>query len=160
MGETVAKVTGPIMSKQGFASGAIVTEWSAIVGEHMAARSIPEKVIHSREKGVGGVLRLCVASGGVATELQHLAPLLLDRINTYFGYSAITRLQFVHRPLPRATAPRPPRPRPLTPEEEQRLAESLAGIEDPKLRQSLEGLGRAILGRETPSDTNDPFGGN
>lgn len=160
LGETVAKVTAPIMSKQGFASGAIVTEWPAIVGEHMAARSNPEKVIHSRDKNAGGTLRLCVASGGVATEFQHLEPLLLDRINTYFGYPAIARLQFVHRPMPHKTAPPPPRPRPLTPEEEQRLADSLAGIEDPKLRQSLQDLARSILGREIPTDDDDPFGGN
>lgn len=148
------------MSRQGFAGGAIVAEWPAIVGEHMAAQSLPEKVIHSRDKNAGGTLRLSVASGGVATELQHLEPLLLDRINTYFGYPAIARLQFVHRPLPRKTAPPPPRARALTPEEEQRLADSLTGIEDPRLRQSLEGLGRAILGREAPTDQNDPFGGN
>ena len=160
LGETVARVTGPIMSRQGFAGGAIVAEWPAIVGEHMAAQSLPEKVIHSRDRNAGGTLRLSVASSGVATELQHLEPLLLDRINTYFGYRAITRLHFVHRPLPRNTVLPPPRTRPLTPEEERRLADSLAGIEDPKLRQSLEGLGRAILGREIPTDKNDPFGGN
>jgi hypothetical protein len=148
------------MSRQGFAGGAIVAEWTAIVGEHLAQQSLPEKVIHSRDRTAGGILRLSVASGGVATELQHLEPLLLDRINTYFGYLAIARLQFVHRPLPRKTAPPPPRARPLTPEEEQRLADSLDGIEDPQLRQSLEGLGRAILGRETPTDKNNPFGGN
>lgn len=160
LGETVAKVTAPIMSRQGFAGGAIVAEWPAIVGEQMASQSIPEKVIHSRDKNAGGTLRLCVASGGVATELQHLEPLLLDRINTYFGYPAIARLQFVHRPLPHTKPPRPPSPRPLTPEEERRLADSLSGIEDPKLRQSLEDLSRAILGRETTADESDPFGGN
>jgi hypothetical protein len=151
------------MSRRGFASGAIVAEWPAIVGEHMAARSIPEKVIHSRDtrdKNAGGTLRLCVASGGVATEFQHLEPLLLDRINTYFGYRAIARIQYVHRPLPLKAAPRPPASRPLTPEEERRLAESLAGIEDPELRRSLDGLGRAILGRQSPDDETDPFGGN
>lgn len=130
------------------------------MGEHIAARSLPEKVIHSRDKTAGGTLRLCVASGGVATELQHLEPLLLDRINTYFGHCAIARLQFVHRPLPHKTPPRPPKPRLLTPKEEQELADSVAGIEDPRLRQSVEDLARAILGRETGVDRDDPFGGN
>jgi len=160
LGETVAKVTGPIMSRQGFAGGAIVAEWPAIVGEQMAAQSIPEKVIHSRDKNAPGTLRLSVASGGIATELQHLAPLLLDRINTYFGYQAIDRLQFVHRPMPHKTAPRRLNPRALTPEEEQRLADSLVGIDNPELRQSIEGLARTIIGRDSPHDPNDPFGGN
>lgn len=160
LGETVARLTQPIMSRQGFATGAIVTEWPAIVGEHMAAQSIPEKVIHSRDKNAGGTLRLCVASGGVATEFQHLEPLVLDKINTYFGYPAIARLQYVHRPMPRKPAPHRPRPRQLTPDDERRLKDSLTGIEDSELRQTLENLGRAILGRETQTDENDPFGGN
>jgi len=160
LGETVAKVTAPIIDRRGFASGAIVSEWPAIVGEHLAAQSLPEKVIHSRDKNTGGTLRLFVASGGVATELQHLEPLLLDRINTYFGHSAIARLQLVHRPLPHKTPRQPPKPRPLTPKEEQYLVDSLAGIEDPKLRQSVEDLARAIIGRETGVDKDDPFGGN
>ncbi len=152
LGETVAKLTAPIMSRQGFAGGAIISEWPAIVGEHMAAQSIPEKVVHSRDKNAGGTLRLCVASGGVATELQHLEPVLLDRINTYFGYPAIARLQYVHRPMPHKTPSRPPAARPLTPAEEHDLAASLAGIEDPELRQSVEDLARAILGREPAAD--------
>jgi hypothetical protein len=160
LAETIAKLTAPIMSRQGFAGGAIVTEWPAIVGEHIAARSIPEKVIHSREKNAGGTLRLRVASGGVAIELQHLEPLVLDRINTYFGYAAIARLQFVQRPLPVKTTTRPPAPRPLTPDEERALADSLAGIDDAELRRAVEGLARAVVGRETDADRGDPFGGN
>ena len=151
LGESVAKITGPIMSRQGFASGAIIAEWPAIVGEHMAARSIPEKVIHSRDtrdKNAGGTLRLCVASGGVATEFQHLEPLLLDRINTYFGYRAIARIQYVHRPLPLKAAPRPPASRPLTPEEERRLAEFPRRDRGPRVA--------AVPRRSRPRDPGPP----
>lgn len=160
LGEAVATVAAPVTGRQGFAGGAILSEWPTIVGDHLAAQSVPEKVIHPRGKKGGGTLRLCVASGGVATEFQHLEPLLLDRINTYLGYSAIARLQYVHRPLPRKAPPPPPSPRPLTPEEEQYLENAVAGIEDARLRQSVEKLARAILGRQIDTNSDDPFGGN
>jgi hypothetical protein len=96
-------------------------------------------------------LRLRIARGGLATELQHLEPVLIERINGYFGYRAVARLRFVHGPLPERTAPKPPLTRPLTPEEERELADRLAAVEEDSLRLVLEDLGRDIIGRTAPA---------
>ena len=142
-----ARVAAPILNKRGLAEARILTDWRAIVGAVAAARSAPERLLRGRAaKGVGGesggTLRLRVA-GAWALEFQHMAPELIARINGYFGYPAVARIQFIQAPLPaaqRVVAPRTP----LTPEAEARLASLTAKIADPDLRERALALGRAL----------------
>jgi len=150
LAETIAKLTRPVFGRRGFAGGAIIAEWPTIVGESLASHSAPERISYPPSGATEGTLRLRIARGGLATELQHLEPVLIERINGYFGYRAVGRLQFVHGPLPERSSPKPPSTRPLTPEEEKELADHLVGVEDPKLRHVLEGLGRSIIGQTSP----------
>ena len=147
------KVTRPIFGKRGFAGGAVVTEWPTIVGRHLAAHTVPERIAYQGGGRDSGVLHLRVDSGSLATELQHLEPQLLERINGYFGYRSVDRLRIVHGPLPPAEAPPRPAQRALDRTEEKDLADRLAGIKDDDLRTALEALGRVVVARgEGPSE--------
>ena len=128
----------------GFAEAGIVTDWPAIVGEALAAHSTPLRLGFPRGKRLEGTLHVSV-SGALALELQHLEPLVLARINGYFGYRAVGRLKLVHdgRKPPPPPAVRTPPARdgaapPLAPQP------GIEDIEDPALRQALERLGRAV----------------
>ncbi len=147
----VAKITRPLFSRRGFADGAIVGEWSVIVGAHFAAHSAPEKIVHASGGG-GGTLHVRIDSGSLAIELQHLEPLLIERINGYFGYRAVTRLKLLQGPLPRRQKASPPAARPLEPGEEEDLVRSLCAVDDPELRAALESLGRAVMARHARKD--------
>jgi hypothetical protein len=135
-----ARVAAPILKKRGLAEARIVTDWRAIVGDVAADRSAPERLVRGRDSA--GTLRLRVA-GTWALEFQHMAPELIARINGYFGYPAVGRIQFIQAPLPAARRPPPPAP-PLEPEAEARLAAMAAKIEDPELRERVVALGRAL----------------
>ncbi len=143
----VARVAAPLLKKRGLAEARIITDWRAIVGASVAERSAPERLLRGRAaQGVGGesggTLRLRVA-GVWALEFQHMAPALIARINGYFGYPAVARIQFIQAPLPAAKrAPTPPAP--LTPAAEARLAAMTANIADPELRERVMALGRAL----------------
>lgn len=124
---------------RGFVEAAILTEWHTVVGETLAARSCPERL------GRDGTLRIRVASGA-ALELQHLAPQIMERIATFFGYRAVARLALIQGPV--RSPRRPVRlniPAP-SPESEARIAMATAEIADPTLREALRGLGRSVLG--------------
>lgn len=140
-----ARVAAPILKKRGLAEARIVTEWRAIVGDTVAERSAPERLLRARAAPgavPGGTLRLRVA-GVWALEFQHMAPGLIERINGFFGYPAVARIQFVQAPLPAAKrAPAPPAP--LPPAAEARLAAMTAKIDDPELRARVLALGRAL----------------
>lgn len=127
---------------RGLADGQIVAAWPAIVGPELAEQCCPERL------GPDGTLRLRVA-GAAALAIQHLAPQILERVATYFGFRAAQRLVLVQGPLPaRKRSARKP-PRALDPAEEKALADVCAGVDDPDLRAALERLGRAVVGHNS-----------
>ena len=150
-----APITKPVFARRGFADGAVINDWPAIVGPHLAAHSTPEKIAHGRGERSEGTLHLKVDSGSLATELQHLEPQLIERVNAHFGYCAVARLKLIHGPAP-APQPRPAKKaRRLGEGEEKDLKGRLAGIADADLRAALEALGRAVKGRRS-GEGNDP----
>ena len=145
LAEAVATIAAPMLGRRGFADSRVVAEWPAIVGETLAARSLPERLARA-PGGRGGALHVRVSSGAQALELQHLEPVVIERINTYFGYRAVERLKLVHSPLPTREAASPPPPSP-SPADEARAEALVAGIEDPELRRTLAGLGKQLYAR-------------
>jgi hypothetical protein len=141
-------IAGRALGRRGFAEAGIVTDWAAIVGATLADQSLPLKLSFPQGKREEGVLQVRVA-GPLAIELQHLAPQVLERVNAYLGYRAVTQLKLRQGALP----PRP-RPKPeaaLPPLAEAELRRQAAAVEDPALRDALEGLGRALrLARPAP----------
>ncbi len=142
------RVTKRLFGKRGFAEGGLAADWSGIVGAELATRCRPGKLAFARAaERREGTLTLRVEAP-FATEVQHLAPQIMERINGYFGYRAVARLrlkQVAYNPQPAtlgpATQPAKPEPAPeITPE----LAARLESVEDPELRAALGRLGRAL----------------
>jgi hypothetical protein len=149
---TVDRLTRPIFRHRGFAEGAILTDWPAIVGDNLAKRTAPEKVVPAGPRGEG-TLHLRIEDGALALELQHLEPVLIERVNGYFGYRAVSRLRMIQGPLPPPKQmPRGRSRAPLTPAAQAHLDDLLAGIEDDELRARLQSLGQAVLGRVGAED--------
>jgi hypothetical protein len=149
---SVAHIAGPALKKRGLAQGRLLTDWPEIVGAKLADYSRPEKLTPARGSDGGGTLEIRVA-GPWAVELQHLAPTIIERINRYFGYSAVARLRLVQGPIAGLRPAPAPAPRPRDPAAEADLEATLAGIVDEALREALAGLGRALL--DTPPDKRD-----
>jgi hypothetical protein len=140
-GIAAARVAAPIVARRG---GGVLfrlkAEWAAVVGADLATLTWPEAL------GRDGALKLRVASH-VALDLQHRAPLVIERINRFFGRAAVARLVLVQGPLPLAAPPATALPTPLAAEETSALDMQLADIADPELRAALAGLGRLVLRR-------------
>jgi hypothetical protein len=140
VGAAVSKLTAPIVARHG--GGILVrlkAEWAAIVGADWAEVSWPAML------GRDGVLKLRTAPGA-ALDLQHRAPLIIERINLFFGRAAITRLALVQGPLPLASRFARTMIPPLSQGEAEALDRRLSGIADPELRAALARLGRAVGG--------------
>ena len=136
------QVTRPAFGRHGFAGGALVVDWPAIVGSAVASHTLPVRIKFPPKDRTEGTLMVKVDSGAFAVEMQHLEPLILERINGYFGWKAVARLRLLQGPLPeppkRAAIPAAPPPASAT------LAARLAEVEDPELREVLERLGRRL----------------
>lgn len=139
------RVTRPVFGRQGFAGGALVVDWPAIVGSAVASHTLPLAIKFPPKERTDGTLTVKVDSGAFAVEMQHLEPLILERINGYFGWKAVARLRLRQGPLPeRPAAAAPPAEPPAIPPPAQ---DSLSRVEDPELRAVLERLGRRLAGR-------------
>jgi len=145
------KLIGKPFGRRGFGEGGLIAQWPAIAGEEVARHSAPLKLAFPRGQRQGGTLTLRV-TGAFAVELQHLAPLLIERINAYLGYGAIARLKLEQGRLPPRRRPALRQPVPLGPAEESALTRSLARIGDDALREALDRLGRAVKGLHRPSN--------
>ena len=132
-------------AKQGFAARELVTRWAEIAGADVAAYSEPLKMQWPRpvegQQQEPATLVLKV-EGPMALEIQHKSNLILERVNRFFGWSAVGRLALRQAPLSRKDRPKPPDP--PDPKAVAQVAESLSAVEDEQLRAALARLGAAI----------------
>ncbi|MEM8752517.1 MAG: DUF721 domain-containing protein [Pseudomonadota bacterium] len=80
-------------AKRGFAELKLITEWRAIAGEAVAAICRPVKVSYGRRAGPGlGATLVVAAEGARAPEVSMSAPRIIERVNAFYGYRAVSRL--------------------------------------------------------------------
>ena len=151
LGSSVSRLTKPIFGKRGLADGAIAREWANIVGPMIAKHSQPDRISYANRERNNGILHLRVDHSAMATELQHLEPQLMERINGYFGFKAVGRMRFIHGPLARATE-EPAREAAETPAQSVQVASEVSAVDDPELREALNRLGNAVHHDTKPSD--------
>ena len=132
-------------AKQGFAARELVTRWAEIAGADVAAHSEPIRMQWPRpvegqpQEPATLVLKV---EGPMALEIQHSSDVILERVNRFFGWSAVGRLALRQAPLSRRGRVKPPAaPDPAAVSE---VARTLTAVEDEELRTALARLGAAI----------------
>lgn len=96
--QLIDKLVTPISQRQGFARAAILLDWPKIVGANMQQFCQPIKVTFAPNQRSHGKLHVRVPSA-MAQQVTYLEPMILERINSYFGYSAVSRLILHQQPV-------------------------------------------------------------
>lgn len=159
-GQPVRARLAQAAARRGFAEPDVLLRWPEIVGAALAPACRPVKVIYGRAPALGATL-LVEADGPRAIEIEHLAPRILERINQYYGYRAVSRLSisqaggaacgfaepgagFAHRAVEAETEIVPAA-------ETTNAADALvADVRDPGLRATLGRLAAYVLTRRAP----------
>jgi hypothetical protein len=148
--DMLPSVGGAEFRRFGFVQSSVVSRWNEIVGERYARVSSPESIRFPPGRRQAGVLTL-VVEGAHAPMMQHVAPVIVERVNRFFGYQAVERVQFrqglvrvAEAKLKRAA---PPSLRPLPAD----LGDSLREVADPELRACLESLARGVAASDGAS---------
>lgn len=127
----------------GFVQSSVVTRWPEIVGPHHAKVCAPESIRFAPGERSEGLLQLVVVPAH-APLIQHVIPEIIERVNRFFGYNAVSRVKLrqgeVKQPATREKTTAPPSLRPIPIE----LGDSLRDIGDPELREVLESLARSL----------------
>lgn len=127
----------------GFVQSSVVSRWPEIVGVRHARVCAPEAIRFPPGEKSDGVLHLVVAPAH-APIIQHVVPEIIERVNRFFGYRAVSKVKLRQGEVkPPAAAPRPAAPPSLKPIPIE-LGESLRDIGDPELRAVLESLARSL----------------
>lgn len=136
---TALKTAG---AKRGFAELRLLTEWRAVVGDALARVCRPVKVSYSR-KGPGlGATLIVTAEGARAPEIDMQKDRILEKVNAFYGYRAVSRLSIDQSRAPMMTAAagmaedasawtgpdRKPAPKPVEGVEDEGLALALARL--------------------------------
>jgi hypothetical protein len=147
-----------VFQRYGFAYGEVLSQWSAVVGEELGRVSVPERIRWPRSGGPagdgakrGGTMVLRVAEGR-ALEFQHLVPRIIERINGFYGYEAVTAVKILQ-----GTVAPPPRMVQKPPEiADDALGTRVEAIENEHLRAALLRLGTAVSQRGVASSPSLP----
>lgn len=134
-------------ARQGFAQSELVTRWRDIAGPEIAAHAEPLKIRWNRtsegEPAEPATLVLRV-EGPAAVEIQHMAGVIIERVNRFFGWQAVGQIALRQAPLARREGRVQPQ---ADTAEAARIADTLTGIGDENLRQALGRLGAAVKQR-------------
>ncbi len=141
----------PLVAKLGMSQATLILDWAEIVGERLAGQCEPARLrwpprgpkSDPTKAAEPATLMLRVAPG-MGLEIQHLAPVLIERVNAHLGWRCVGKIALRQEPF----QPKPktrPKTRRLDPgalAEAERLA---AGVQDEAMRAALVRLGAAAL---------------
>jgi len=140
----VQAITRPILGQRGFAEIDILGSWEEMVGAELARGISPEKLSFEKNKRTNGTLFVRSAGGAFATLFEFQKQRVIERINSFFGYPAVSQIKIRQGNLKlRPSVIQAPQS--LTPAEEAALQQRVSGIEDEGLRQQAYEIGKAII---------------
>lgn len=136
---------------RGFAQSRILTHWPEIVGDAIAAIARPVNVSYGRG-GFGATLTV-LTTGPQAPMLEMQKEQLREKVNTVYGYNAISRIRitqtaptgFAEGQASFAHRTPEPSPRQADPAAAAAAIAFAAPVGDAGLRAALEALGRNVL---------------
>lgn len=154
-GELTPAALKTASAKRGFAELRLLTEWRAVVGEALARVCRPVKVSYSR-KGPGlGATLIVTAEGARAPEVDMQKERILEKVNAFYGYRAVSRLSIDQSRAPMMTTPpgmaeapagwTGPAPKPAP--------KPVDGVEDEGLALALARLGANVTAKAKKSES-------
>lgn len=151
IGEIMPQIGSIAFRRFGFVQSSVVTRWPEIVGAEHARVCAPENIRFPPGEKSQGMMQLVVTPSH-APLIQQVVPEIIERVNRFFGYSAIARIKLrqgaVKPPTPTTRIRTPPSLKPISME----LGESLRDIGDPELRTVLESLARSLDNQDPQKD--------
>src|SRR5947208_2459402 len=90
-------LTQEAFARHGFAQGELVTNWDEVVGPELAVICAPESLKAPRGAGaarLGATLHVRTAPGR-ALEVSYASPRIIERVNAYLGFGAVTQVKAV-----------------------------------------------------------------
>ena len=143
--QEVISLTKDAMRERGFVGIDLITNWMDIVGDDLSQGVVPVSLRFPMKQRSHGILHVRTAGGAFALLFEHQKSRVIERINTYFGYPAVSDIHIVQGAV-RLPELKPAEVEwPLGDDEVQDLLKKVDGIEDAALRSKAFELGVAMI---------------
>jgi hypothetical protein len=165
LADYVLRELDPLVAARGFGEASLILRWREIVGARIARICAPASLQwpprprgkspdssepKRREKTPREPATLVLrVDPGFGLEAQHLAPIIIDRVNAHLGWRCVARISLRQEDLSAApgSPPRPDRAPKPNDAAHARAVEATEGVAEEGLRAALIRLGeRAIAG--------------
>ena len=147
--ELVSGVLNPLMQQRAGMTMQLVMAWEEIAGHIHADYTRPEKLEWPRQISDDEPFMpatLCIACESArAIYLQHETGMIIERVNSFFGFNAIDRIKIVQKSVQTTEKPRRRPPTQLDPQQQKRLSDLVNSVEDEKLKQALSKMGKGVF---------------
>jgi len=152
IGETLTKVNKNYSSKFGKIEFLILSKWSQIVGTFFADHSEPDKIsritenLNELNEPIYKNFLHVRVSPAAAVDFQHYKDTIIEKINSFFGYKAITDLRLQQNFIPKI---KPKKnidlfDQDLSEEEKESIKSEMDIIQNKELEKSIVNLGASI----------------
>lgn len=154
VGDLIGKVMEPVLARRSGMTTDLLNAWSEIAGKEFCETTRPERINWPRrayEDDPFEPATLIVACNPAsALFFQHDLSTILERINFFFGFEAIKRIQIVQKPiLPVGNSNTLENTSEvkteLNDQEEAELQKKLEDVDNDTLKETLAKLGRGII---------------
>ena len=137
-------LTRQALGTRGFSGADILESWEEIVGPDLAKGVKPEKLTFEGNSRSKGTLVVKTAGGAFAMLFEHQKRRVLERINAFFGYPAVSHIKMIQGAL-KLSMPKLDINKPIDPKKLKELNDKVALIEDEDLRERTYAVGEAML---------------
>jgi hypothetical protein len=146
VGLIIEGVTKPVFKAHGFANQKLITYWPQIVGESLARFTIPQKISFPPNQTRSGVLYIGVTNPGLSLEIQAQESRIVEKISTFFGYQAVTRIRiniarFNTKEEVLESAPKIA----LSHQEHKNIMQEIDSVNDAELKEKLKSLAASLF---------------
>lgn len=147
-----------VAGERGIAETDVLLRWAEIVGADLCDRCTPVKIAYPTKRALGASL-IVQTDSGRAPEIEMRGPEIVERVNRFYGYKAVSRLKVTQSTglLPPGLAEDPAvfQGKPVEPSPaDTRKAEHLTSdIRSPGLREALARMGANVLAQNRGPDS-------
>ena len=97
LSSNIEDIAKKLLGQNGFVEISLLKNWKSIVGEKLSKNCLPERIEYKKGERSNGTLILNVSAGAFALEISHSSSIIIEKINTYFGYLAVQNIKIIQK---------------------------------------------------------------
>jgi len=150
IGKAIRPLAKQLLGKNGVMQLELAENWEEIIGADLAKYALVQKISFNKDERTNGTLVLLVLGGAFALEIENKKAVILQKINTFFGYEALTKIKIKQTAdsdnfLLNKNVYDKPKKSLVSEEQKTYITELTEGVNNESLRLRLERIGYAIL---------------